>query len=103
MTKKATATIKYDVSTTHWPTESTLVQLNPPLRRYSVIDGSPRDFEYIIVHVRTPAVHKANAGVDIFPSDAEANPIDSTMVSYGQFDHAAMHSVLKQMGYEVTN
>lgn len=99
----AEATIRYDVGTTHWPVESTLVQLDPPLRRYDVKTGEPVDYDHVIVHIRSPRTHSGNSGADLFAATEAADAIHTTMIPLDSFEYGALHSVLKSMGYEVTN
>lgn len=98
-----TATIKYEVETHGWPHGSTLVHLDPPLRRFDVITGKPIDYDHVIVHVRSPEMFPGNTGVSLFASTENAEFVHPTMQPIGEYPYGVLHSALKQMGYEAAN
>lgn len=97
------ATIKYETPTDGWPHGTTLVELDPPLRRFDVLTGDPIDYPYVMVHVRSPETFPGNTGVTLFPSNEAGEFVSPTMQPIGEYPYGMLHSVLKQMGYDVTN
>lgn len=97
------ATIQYDAVMAHWPTESTLVKLEPPLVRYDVKTGKKVLYNHVAVHIRARAAYPDNHGVDIFAATETGDPVHPTMMPLDSFDYAVLHSILKQMGYDVAN
>ncbi|OHU23389.1 hypothetical protein BKG77_06905 [Mycobacteroides chelonae] len=95
-----TATIHAEVNLDHWHPTSHLVQLEPPLRRFNPVDGSPQDWEYVVVHIKTPGEWPGNAGADVFPSNAQAEFVTDTMAPISRHEQGSLENVLHQLGYD---
>lgn len=94
------AAIHNDVNLDHWHPVSHLVQLDPPLRRYNPMDGSPQDWEYVVVHIKSPDNWPGTAGVDVFPSDEHAGFVTDTMAPISRHEYAPLNEILARLGYD---
>lgn len=97
----ATATIVYDVAMGHWPPDSTLVKVNPPLKTFDRLTGKQVDHPYIAVQVPRPGMAETEAS--IYPSTKSGEFVEATMQPIPTGKSGLLHTVLKQLGYDVAN
>lgn len=98
-----TATIVYEQTMTHWPPESTLVKLDPPLKRFDPVTGKPVLHQYIAVQRQSTIFGAHEDATFLFPSDEEGGFVQEHMSPLEKRDAGMLHSVLKAMGYDVAN
>lgn len=84
-----------------WPPDSRLVQLDPPLHRFHPETGEKELYPYVVVQI--PRAEMVENDANIFPSTSTGQFVDSTMAPIRTVAGGVLHSVLKSMGYEVTN
>lgn len=87
----------------HWPPESTLVRLDPPLKRFDQVTGDPVLYEYVAVQRQSKTFGAPEDATFIFPSDAEGGFVQEFMTPIEKRDPGLIHSALKALGYDVTN
>lgn len=96
-----TATI-LDVPMGNWPPDSTLVEVDPPMTRFDPATGELAG-EYSHVAVQVPRAEMVESDARIYPSTPTGGFVDPTMTPIRTGSGGVLHSVLKSMGYEVTN
>lgn len=85
-----------------WPPDSYLVQIDPPLKRFNPATGEPAG-EYSHIAVQIPRAEMAENDALVYPSTPKGEFVDSTMSPIRTVAGGVLHSVLKGLGYEVTN
>lgn len=100
----ATATILKDGGEmAHWPPQSTLVELDPPLQKYDVDTGEPDLHKWIVVQRQQKLFGAAEDATYIFAVDGDGGFVREFMTPLEKREPGQVHSVLKAMGYKVTN
>lgn len=85
-----------------WPPDSYLVQIDPPIKRFDPATGELAG-SYTHIAVQIPRAEMAENDANIFPSTPTGQFVDPTMAPIRTVAGGVLHSVLKSMGYEVTN
>jgi hypothetical protein len=94
------ATIHHDVDMQAWPTRTWLVELEEPIKRFSVETGELQDeFAFVAVNCK----ESIPVGAYVFPSTETGGFVDEYMVPLRTSDVGLLHSVLIQLGYTPTN
>jgi hypothetical protein len=98
------ATINYLAEMTHWPPVCKLVHLEPGIKKFDIDTGEPVEYNWVAVQVREEPYFKGDArGVTIFAATEEGDFYHEHMIPIATADYGAIHSVLKKLGYDVTN